>query len=256
MSKAAAKSALSNGLQSAIQGMARGSADDIAEILLRNSDSLAESTIRNLNPSQLVDGVRAAYGSITPSTMADIARNADEVGTIAKQGVDELPTLAAKVTSEQSKQLIDGAETLAKKGELGSKNVDEGNELMENATKNEGGRLEWFKKNPKLSILGFTVVAISLYVFIQYAANGKSPADALDDLLSLPGKIAAEMAALLAGLVASFVKGLAKIFGPLIMIALAIGGVFLVFVIIRAILKSRKKRSDESMNRLSIKLEK
>ena len=244
MSRAAAKSALSGAFEAGFRNMTRNVADNIAETMLRNSDNLLDTALKEATRSVLENAVRQAFPEITEAAMENLAKNSDDISTIARRGVDELPTLSAKVTTEQSRTLLQGAEEVAKRGELGRQTVNQGTELGEQATKQQGGLLNFIKNNPKLMVVGITVASLGLYIGIN-AANGKSPADSLRELGELAKGALTEVAGLLGGLAASFTEPFfdqfSKFLKPLgIVIAVIVVGVVLIKVI--PVLIKRKKK--------------
>ena len=245
MSRSAAKEALSEAFETGVRNMAKNTADNIAEIMLKNSDSVLDTALKEATKSALESAVRQAFPEITQTAMENLAKNSDDISTIARQGVDELPTLTSRVTTAESKALLQGAENMAKRGDLGRQTVDQGTELGEQATKQQGGLSNVIKNNPKLMVVGLTVTGLALFIGIN-AANGKSPADSIDELLRLPQSALTEAAALLGGLVASFGKALLGSLGSLlktagIVIVVFVVGVVLIKVILMLIKRKKNK---------------
>lgn len=240
-----AKASLSSALEGGVRGLLKNSADDISELLLKNSDDLIDTAIRQSNQAVLIRAVADAFPNITPDILETLAKNSDDISTIARQGVDELPTLGTKVTTAESKSLLEGAETLAKSGNLGSATADEGVKLGEEATKQQGGLLNFIKNNPKTMLVGLTVTALGLYIGIN-SALGKSPSESLNEIANLAGSALTEVAGLLGGLAASFAKPfLSGLFNFLKIAGVVLVGLIAIILIVRYIMNMKKRKEGE-----------
>jgi len=249
MSRAAAKAALSTAFESGVRNMAKNAADNIAEVMIKNSDSVLDTAIRQTSQQVLETAVRQAFPEITQTAMENLAKNSDDIITIARQGVDELPSIASRVTTQESKALLQGAENLAKRGDLGRQTVDQGTELGEQAAKEQGGLLNFIKNNPKLLIVGLTVTGLALYIGIN-AANGISPLESLRDIANLAGGALTEVAGLVGGLAASLASPLLGELGKFlktagIVIAVVVVGVVLIKVVTVLITRKKNKKKEE-----------
>ena len=243
MSKVSAIDNVAAAARRSIPDLTDAAARNFGETFLRYSDDLASGVLSNADQIKLANDFKSIFGATSASQLDAITKNADEIGNLANKGLDGLPEVAGKLTTEQSKNVLNGAETLAKRGELGTKQVDEGIKLGDDAKKAEGGLWNWIKNNPKYLIVGFTLASLALYISINYLVNGKSPADSFKDLLELPAKALAEIASLLASLVSSFAKAALQILKPLLIVGLVIGAILLVVFVVKRILNRKKKKS-------------
>jgi hypothetical protein len=92
-------------------------------------------------------------------------------------------------------------------------------------------------------VVGLTVTGLALYIGINKAVNGKSPAESLNDITRFTSSALTEVASLLGGLAASFAKGLLPLFAPLLRILLIAGGVIGAVILLGVILKVIKNRN-------------
>jgi hypothetical protein len=222
--------------------LAKNLAEDAASKFLKNSDDIGKALIKEVPIESLARGSIEAFGDVAGDSLR-LANKSEDLLVSASKGVDGIAEISVKINTSGGQKLVKGVEEVATQGKLTQAGVEEGQKLGEEATKAEGGLGNWLKNNPRCLVVGLSVAGVSLFILINYLANGTSPGDSLRELGQATGDVLSEVAAVVGGLANSFAGGLLgplwdslkKFVGP----ALIVVGVIILIVII---LKIRGKK--------------